>query len=347
MAAPVPRLTRRAIAMPRRHGVAASRPGAFDHELGVGRIAPFALVAMAGIIVASVDPVPSRWSVLAIGVLLTVVTVVAAMYGPWGRLPRFAQTGPPLLYIVAVALLRHAGGGIGSDLVPLFALPVIWVALYGSRAELFVTVAALVAATIGPIVVIGPPDYPRSDLHLQVLNGAIGMLVGLTVNGLVEQVTDLASIDALTGVSNRRTFDVAMGQEVLRVSRTHEPVSVILLDVDHFKAFNDTYGHPAGDRLLSTLARAWADEVRGIDLLARYCGEEFIVLLPASDQAAARSVADRLRARAREIGGPASAGVATWRAGDTSAALIGRADAALYQAKALGRDRTEGEPSPA
>jgi diguanylate cyclase len=109
-----------------------------------------------------------------------------------------------------------------------------------------------------------------------------------------------------------------------------------MIDLDHFKKFNDEYGHPAGDRLLKGAAAAWTGELRGVDLLARYGGEEFIALLPGSSGDEAVEVLGRLRA-ATPLGQSFSAGVAMWDGVETSDELIARADEALYQAKAAGR----------
>jgi diguanylate cyclase (GGDEF)-like protein len=112
-----------------------------------------------------------------------------------------------------------------------------------------------------------------------------------------------------------------------------------MLDLDHFKDYNDSHGHQAGDRLLKSAAAAWLPALRSTDLIARYGGEEFIVILPDCDLNEAVIAADRLR-EAVPGGATCSAGVATLEHLDTAAQLIGRADHALYHAKASGRNRT-------
>ncbi len=122
-------------------------------------------------------------------------------------------------------------------------------------------------------------------------------------------------------------------------SRHDRPLCVVMLDLDHFKAYNDTHGHQAGDKLLKSVAAAWLTELRSTDLLARYGGEEFIVILPDCPLLDAVSTADRLR-DAVPNGVTCSAGVAILEHFDTVTQLIGRADHALYHAKASGRNRT-------
>ncbi|HVL66837.1 MAG TPA: diguanylate cyclase [Vicinamibacterales bacterium] len=158
--------------------------------------------------------------------------------------------------------------------------------------------------------------------------------------------------DALTGVANRRAFDQALDAEWRRGLRARRPLSVLLVDIDHFKRFNDTYGHPAGDRSLGQVAAALAGVIhRPGDTVARYGGEEFGVLLPETDPEGAAAVGDRMReavealrlAHAGGVGGlvTISAGVATVVPSEDGApeALVAAADAALYDAKRGGRNR--------
>jgi diguanylate cyclase (GGDEF)-like protein len=154
---------------------------------------------------------------------------------------------------------------------------------------------------------------------------------------LVERLTGLASVDSLTGVLNRRGWDLQV--EHVFSDHGNKPICVGLLDIDHFKAFNDTRGHQTGDRLLKEAAAGWRDSLRAGDVLARYGGEEFAVLLPACDLVQAQVIVDRLR-RAMPGDQTCSAGVAEWDGREHPDAVIRRADEALYAAKAAGRDRT-------
>jgi diguanylate cyclase (GGDEF)-like protein len=151
---------------------------------------------------------------------------------------------------------------------------------------------------------------------------------------LVGRLTEIALTDTLTGLPNRRAWDDRLELAV----RDHEPICVAILDLDLFKAFNDQHGHQGGDRLLKEAAAAWRAQLRTTDMLARYGGEEFVVLLHGGTDAA-RRVVERLRA-ATPGGQSCSAGIAYREAGEDASALLARADAALYEAKRAGRDRS-------
>ncbi len=162
-----------------------------------------------------------------------------------------------------------------------------------------------------------------------------------------EEFELLATRDALTGALTRRAVLQAGGEEFDRWRRYGQPLSLVLLDIDHFKQVNDRYGHQAGDRVLAGAVAAMRGELRVNDRLGRYGGEEFVILLPSTDAEAARASAERVRvalaAHAPEPGIPpctASLGLAWAQPGDTSLdALLARADEALYRAKANGRNR--------
>jgi len=148
-----------------------------------------------------------------------------------------------------------------------------------------------------------------------------------------------ARTDELTALPNRRAWDEAILREVARAQRTGEPLCVALLDLDHFKAYNDRLGHQAGDAHLRRTAAMWRRELRAIDVLARYGGEEFGVLLPSCDPAMAREVIDRVRF-ATPNDQTASAGVVQFDGRESPESLLARADAALYRAKHAGRGVT-------
>ncbi|RME35817.1 MAG: GGDEF domain-containing protein [Gammaproteobacteria bacterium] len=163
-----------------------------------------------------------------------------------------------------------------------------------------------------------------------------------------------ALTDGLTGIANRLAFEERLSQEHARWRRRGSPLSLVLLDIDHFKVINDTFGHPAGDRVLRNIASLMAGEVREVDLLARYGGEEFVLLLPDTDLRGAGEVAEKLRRkvddcnfhyREQPVAVTVSAGVSEFHQGDTPEEVLERADRALYQAKAAGRNqvRTEQE----
>jgi two-component system cell cycle response regulator len=157
--------------------------------------------------------------------------------------------------------------------------------------------------------------------------------------------------DSLTGVYNRRFVMTQLASLISGARRHGRPLSVAMIDIDRFKAFNDRYGHAVGDRVLQIVAGALQDRMRGEDCLGRLGGEEFLALLTDTDEDAAPRIAERLRATVEAVRVPTDAGLlhvtvslgwATWDEEEDVDALVRRADEALYAAKAGGRDRVEG-----
>lgn len=177
--------------------------------------------------------------------------------------------------------------------------------------------------------------------------GSAAMLRDITEEKRLEELLrTMATTDVLTGLYNRRFLDEAMATEFHRALRTRSSLSVIMIDVDHFKKFNDTHGHDQGDRVLKSVAQAIRAALRKYDLPCRYGGEEFLAILPNTDGEGALSFAERVRVsiETMTVDGmkvTASLGVATFPqvVVDTPADLIERADAALYRAKETGRNR--------
>jgi diguanylate cyclase len=153
-----------------------------------------------------------------------------------------------------------------------------------------------------------------------------------------QRVRELSVTDELTGLPNRRACNGELPRTIERARRTGEPLALAIIDIDHFKRFNDTYGHPAGDLLLKEAAAAWVGNLRPADHLARYGGEEFVLVMPDATAEDAREIVDRMR-RATPLGQTFSAGIAAWNGDEPSEELVMRADGALYQAKNAGRDR--------
>jgi diguanylate cyclase (GGDEF)-like protein len=141
-----------------------------------------------------------------------------------------------------------------------------------------------------------------------------------------------------------RGWDEQLARELARARRSREALSVALLDLDNFKAFNDAHGHQAGDRLLLEAAAAWYGQLRDVDILCRWGGDEFAVLLPACPRAQADEVIARLRA-ATPSQQCCAAGVASWDGSETSEDLLGRADNALFDAKGVRRRSISGSPA--
>jgi len=175
----------------------------------------------------------------------------------------------------------------------------------------------------------------------------------LSLKSFAEQMKGLAETDALTGLANRRSFDDGLQREFEAAKRTGRPLSVLLIDVDRFKAYNDRYGHLAGDVCLKSVAAAIATAVRRSgDIAARFGGEEFAVVLPDTDGDTAITIAEKIRTSIRDLGmvhEGSEYGIVTASVGATvlisasrvanPAELVARADLALYQAKDAGRDR--------
>ncbi|HZH30147.1 MAG TPA: sensor domain-containing diguanylate cyclase [Pyrinomonadaceae bacterium] len=169
---------------------------------------------------------------------------------------------------------------------------------------------------------------------------------------LFTQMQQLALTDGLTGCVNRRSFEMQLERDLRLATRMRQPVSLIMLDIDHFKRVNDTYGHDAGDAALRFLADVLRDELRGVDTAARYGGEEFAVILPQAGLDGALIVAERLRSRLETTEVPGigfitgSFGLATFPLHANSRdQIVGAADRALYQAKHAGRNRICTPPS--
>jgi len=175
-----------------------------------------------------------------------------------------------------------------------------------------------------------------------------------TMRAELEKVRRQATIDALTGVANRNAFDESLRKAIAEL-RAEENLSLLFGDIDHFKRFNDAYGHVVGDEALRYVAAIMQRGVRGNDLVARYGGEEFAVLLPDTSLAGALSVAENIRAALngarlrRKCNGQLlgvvtiSIGAAQYRRGEQAERFVNRADAALYWAKAGGRNRVISE----
>jgi diguanylate cyclase (GGDEF)-like protein len=177
------------------------------------------------------------------------------------------------------------------------------------------------------------------------------------LQGVVDALVEISSRDALTGLANRRAFELALAREIDRVARSGEPALLLTLDIDHFKRVNDTWGHGAGDQVLRAVAAALVDSVRPMDLVARIGGEEFAIILPNCASAFGEAVAERVRRRVermpvavapgQQISCTVSIGGAfapQW-VRSTPTLWVERADQQLYLAKAQGRNLVRLEPT--
>jgi len=468
------------------------------------RVAPFAALAL--IAFASVPlPIlhPESDPRVTIALAATLCLIASFLFTPWRSLPEGVRALPALSYFAVVALMRDADGGAVSSFSPLVLLPVIWLALYGTRRELVASVFLVATVFAAPILVVGEPPYPIGEwrrvliwtVASAVLGGTVqrlvvdireraatqaavarivrqlptshdarqkvcdavcelsgapkalllepdgrGNLVSTAMSGmdhakltlrigrepsgaviamaaqeafffpdvhdnpavatefvraiharsayfqpvmqgseavgvigvfwtdyqarlsdrvaaavalmgweaavaieradLLERLEEQAQTDSLTGLPNLRRWNSELPREISRSKRAGKPLSIALVDLDFFKEYNDTYGHPAGNRMLTEAASAWRAELRDVDLLARTGGDEFAVILHECDTGRASEVIQRMDA-ATPKGQTCSIGIASWDADEDFEELTARADAALYEAKRNGRGRTE------
>ena len=243
----------------------------------------------------------------------------------------------------------------------LFASLLAWLAARRLSVDLYALVSAAAAVEAGT----SGADIPsvHSNREVAKLSQALGRMTHRllsareamedTVRQRTQELQEAnhaldrqARTDMLTGLLNRRGFDTQMSFAMALARRSGRPLSLITVDVDHFKRVNDTYGHAAGDEVLRRLAQTLQERLRGSDVVARVGGEEFVAMLPDTDLEGARAIAETLVAAMDEqrdavVGKvTVSAGVATLRGPEyESADLMRRADAALYEAKGQGRNR--------
>lgn len=253
--------------------------------------------------------------------------------------------------------------------------------LFDRRAVFFGTASALLVLVIGSVLVItgqipyapllAAPPYVGGEVsgwwvkQMTIVEIAVGGAVLFLFTYLVNRLRDrearliyISTTDALTGVANRRHFIDLFEREFERAKRYATPLSCLIMDLDHFKRINDAHGHLAGDRVLVAAAAVFKDAIRTHDVLARWGGEEFVVLLPQTDLAGAEAVAERCRRALEEasikLGDGTAVSVTTSlglachphppaNSGDD---LLHRADVALYSAKEMGRNRMHSLPPP-
>lgn len=189
------------------------------------------------------------------------------------------------------------------------------------------------------------------ELHISYVQDV--SLIRIYVTDITQRKRDeeaihlLATTDSLTGIANRRAFAEALAREVERAARYATPLSLVMYDLDYFKRVNDNFGHDVGDDVLQAITGLVKENIRAVDLVARWGGEEFLVLMPQTDMQAARTVAEKLRRAIAEHrfdkAGKltVSFGVVTFEPQDDPNTLLKRADDALYLAKERGRDRVE------
>ena len=349
---------------------------------GLGRWAAALLVnAIGHLLIMLRGLIPDVLSIVVGNLMLSSVFVgmIAAVYQFQGRPVRWALLlAPPLLVLVIVSVYINTYPARVSFVGLVIGLQAVW-ALLAALSHRHATVGRgqwlLVAGLLLEAVVLGVRALVAISTHSEATNilqsSALQTLTFLATFSVVlvssvgfvfmsrdradENNRVLAALDPLTGVANRRSLIAALDRDVARAQRMREPMALMMVDIDHFKDVNDQYGHPAGDRVLCSVVNVLRQRVRAQDLVGRYGGEEFMVLLPDTGLVGAEQLARELckaveesRCPADGVPGPGiavtvSIGVFGGRleSGDSWDMLIAAADRALYQAKNNGRNRVE------
>jgi diguanylate cyclase (GGDEF)-like protein len=280
------------------------------------------------------DPAPVPWRVTA-GIVAALAVLTGAALLAWGhRLNRLAFHGTVVLGTALISLMVvMAPGGdtatglaaiftfVATDTFFFFAWPLACVHLALALAACSAGLLSQPGVTVGTVVTV--------DVVIVSIAGVVGAL---------SRRASSAVRDSLTRLPNRRGFDLAMDDALAAMARSGSPLSVALVDVDHFKTINDTRGHAAGDEVLQFAAARWRRVLPAGAVLARHGGDEFAVLLPGLRGPEALAVVERLRTSTDRVS--VSCGVAERRVEEGASQLLRRADAALYQAKAAGRARS-------
>ena len=349
---------------------------------GLGRWAAALLVNTIGhLLIMLRGLIPDVLSIVVGNLMLSSVFVgmIAAVYQFQGRPVRWPLLlAPPLLVLVFVSVFIDNFPARVSFVGLVIGLQAVW-ALLAALSHRHATVGRgqwlLVAGLLLEAVVLGGRALVAISTHTEATNilqsSALQTLTFLATFSVVlissvgfvfmsrdradENNRVLAALDPLTGVANRRSLIAALDRDVARAQRMREPMALMMVDIDHFKDVNDQYGHPAGDRVLCSVVNVLRQRVRAQDLVGRYGGEEFMVLLPDTGLTGAEQLARELckaveesRCPADGVPGPGiavtvSIGVFGGRleSGDSWDMLIAAADRALYQAKNNGRNRVE------
>ena len=304
----------------------------------VGVTGVVAIALAAGWHVRPVDP-PAWQSSLVVGLI-----TAAAVWIRSGRRNESVEHFGPWALLVVLAVAVQATGDLASPYQPLYLLIVLYAAAFLPPRRFAVMLLAVVALTAAAVVRAGVPYAWGQGAVIALSLGSAAIFV----HGLVRRLDNAAQTDGLTGLWNHAAFWRRLQAEDARARRSSTPYSVLMIDVDHFKALNDKYGHQAGDAVLRRMADILGNRVRGSDVLARYGGEEFAVLLPDTSQSPAADVAEKLRRLLAVAGINVSIGVAD--NADENALpdeVVAAADAALYDAKLSGRARVRTAPAAA
>jgi diguanylate cyclase len=284
---------------------------------------------------------------------LVAVFALVAVHPAVGRRARSA--GAVLGLVTASAVIVHLSGGVIEAHFHFFVMVGV-ITLYQDWLPFGLALGYVVVhhsglGLLAPNNVFNHPAAMRAPATWALIHGgfvlaaSVAYLVNwrlserqaVEISRLVSRLEGLARTDPLTGVPNRRVWEEELPRELDRARRMGTGLCVAMIDLDHFKSYNDQFGHQAGDLVLKEAASAWRTQMRSTDLLARYGGEEFVLLLPACALDDAVRIVERLRSVTPLV--TCSVGLACWNFQEAGDELVERADQALYAAKAKGRNR--------
>ena len=274
--------------------------------------------------------------------------VVVALLVAFGeRMPRtaLALLGPIGVVMIADALSATPGAGDGAVL---YMWPVLWSAFFfGRRGAISIVLCIGVAHAVTLLALPASSSYPGRWIDVMVSVSVVAVVILTLVrhnDELLDRLVDEARTDALTGLLNRG-FDERASLELARARREGGPLAAVVFDIDYFKRVNDEWGHEVGDRVLARTGELLASESREFDVVARFGGEEFVVLLPGQDGAQAEAFAERVRHKLANDTASLprvrlSAGILATSEPHSIETMLQEADSALYNAKRSGRDRS-------
>jgi diguanylate cyclase (GGDEF)-like protein len=306
-----------------------SRP--LDPQGLAARVAPFAAVLLIAFAFVNLKHDGGSPNLIIIAAAVSAVIVLAVGALPWRILPSWTQTFPPLAFFVLVAVLIDVDGGSSSSFAPLALVPVMWLALYGTRGQMLVGILGAIAVFLVPIVWLGEPHYPPSQWQTPTMWMITVALVGTVVHELVVEMRAravggavAASSDELTSLPSRAAWEERLPRELKRGEREGWQVSVALFVLDG----------DVDDATIRETAFSWASQLRGTDLMARYDSDAFAVAFPGCSLGSAMQLADRMRDVAAGV--TVFTGIACWDGEEDKAALMGRVSAAVAEARQLG-----------